>query len=336
MIKILFMTDTHGKATSPKSRLDDFPTALLDKLRWVGEYAQEIGADAVVHGGDWVDSADVSEAYIREMVKVLKDYPCTIYGIVGNHDIYGYNPETFKRTALGVAEASGVFKRLDREAARYIEKDTEVACLTGQDAIYDLDKQGTEHYYTDSTAHSEYNGKPCINIHTVHGMLVEREWPMVSCTVIDDIKDKCSADIVLTGHEHAGFGVKDTVKTLFCNPGSLARVTAAVGDVRRDVRIAEITIDGELFNVNLINVPGHIAKASNLVIDRDRLVQEKSTKENLNKFIENINRGKVRQSVNVFDAADVLGEELGIGIEVVEKAKTALSTANEELKKGED
>lgn len=334
MIKLLFITDTHGRATSPKARLDNFPETLLDKLRWVGEYAVENDIDGVIHGGDWLESPDVSEAYISEIVKVLKEYPCPIATVVGNHDIYGYNPDTFRRTPLGIAEASGVIERLYSKVPFIIEKEGEVAVLTGQDAIHDLDK-GTDYYYTDSYAHDEYHGKPCINIHTVHGMLVAKDWPMVNCTVIDDIAHKCNADIILTGHEHTGYGVVDKVETIFCNPGSLSRVTAAVGDVRRDVRMAEISIDGELFDIKLINLPGDIAKSSNLVIDRDRLVQEKSAKENLNKFIENINRGQVKKGINIFDAADTLGDELQIDKMVVEKAKLALSKAEEELKEGD-
>lgn len=333
MIKLLYITDTHGKATSPKSRLDNFPEALINKLKWVGEYAKENNIDAVLHGGDWVDSPDVSEGYIRQMATVFKDYPCPIYGIVGNHDIYGYNPDTFIRTAFGVAEGSGIFTRLYSQVPHVIEKEDGVVILTGQDAIHDLDKD-TDHYYTDSYTQEEYNGKPCINIHIVHGMLVEKKWPMVSCTVVDDIKDKCNADIILTGHEHTGFGVLDYPETTFCNPGSLSRVTASVGDVRKDVRMALIKVDGELFDIELVNLPSDIAKPANMVIDRDRLVQEKNSKENLNKFIERVTSGQVKKGVNIYDAADILGRELGLSKEVIEKSKTALSKAQEELKEG--
>lgn len=332
MIKLIYMTDTHGRATSPTSRLDNFPLVLLDKLKWVGEYAKEIKANGVLHGGDWLESPDVSEGYIGDMAKVLKEYPCPIFSIIGNHDIYGYNPDTFKRTGLGIAQVSGIFTRLYRDFPVFIEGETESVCLTGQDAIYDLDKNGNDFYYTDTPSNEYYFDKPCTDIHIVHGMLVEKDWPMVSCTVIDKIKDECAADIILTGHEHTGFSIKTCENTTFCNPGSLSRVTASVGDVRKDVRIAVITIVGSSYNIELVNLPDHIAKSANLVIDRDKLIQEKSAKENLNKFIENITKGKVAKTSDVYDAADALGEELGLDKEVIEKSKSALRKAEEELK----
>ena len=39
MIKLLFIKETQGIATKTKAMLDNFPETLLEKLRWVGEYA---------------------------------------------------------------------------------------------------------------------------------------------------------------------------------------------------------------------------------------------------------------------------------------------------------
>lgn len=325
-MKFIFITDTHGMAKNPGSRLDNFPEALLKKIEFVVNYAGEIGASGIIHGGDWLHTPDVSESFIREFSKVLSKSKCPIFGVLGNHDIYGANPATFNRTAFGIAECLNLFNRLFIDKA-YIIGD-EVA-ITGQDSHYDLDKNGAISDYTESI-----KTENAVNIHIVHGMLVEREWPMVDCTVIENIKN-CNADIILTGHEHTGFGVKTLVddfgrKKFFCNPGSLARITASVGDVRKDVRMAVITVENGDFDVELVNLPSSVVSSANEVIDIEKLRAEKENKANLDNFLNKINQASVDESFNIYEALSSISEEIADN-EVIDECRRQLEIAEEEI-----
>jgi len=88
-VKLLYLTDTHIRGTSPRSRIDDFAQALLAKLREVLSLARLHGVAAILHGGDLFDRPDVTPAVAREFLGVLRDCPCPIYGIAGNHDMFG-------------------------------------------------------------------------------------------------------------------------------------------------------------------------------------------------------------------------------------------------------
>lgn len=336
-MKLIFITDTHGMASNPGSRLDTFSEALLNKMRYIGEYAKEIEATAILHGGDWLHTPDVSESFVRELSRIVKSYPCPVYGILGNHDIYGYNPTTFNRTSFGVAEGIGLFTRLSRSNPILIENGKDRVAITGQDSYFDLDKPGHMNDYTDSTRIND-----AVNIHIVHGMLVEKEWPQVSCTTIDNVMDNNpNADIILTGHEHTGFGVKEKYseeehKVIFCNPGSLARVTAGTGDVRKDVRMAVITIEGANYDVSLVNLPLHIARPASEVLDTDKLAEEKANKENLQKFIAKMNNTTVKQDFNVYESLNRLCEDQGIDKSVEEECRQQLQKAEEAFKALED
>ena len=334
-MKLIFITDTHGMASNPGSRLDVFSEALLKKMEYIGQYAKEIGATAILHGGDWLHTPDVSESFIREIARIVHSYPCPTFGVLGNHDIYGYNPTTFNRTSLGVAEGVGVFVRLGSTPI-FLEGEGEVVALTGQDSTFDLDKPGHEGMYTDTPSHETYMGKPCTDIHIVHGMLVEKEWPQVACTVISDIKDRCAADIILTGHEHTGFGVKRYSDVTFCNPGSLARVTAGTGDVRKDVRMAVITVEGNNYDIELVNLPIDVARPASEVLDTDKLAEEKANKENLQKFITKMNNTTVQQDFNVYESLNRLCEDQDIEDKVMEECRRQLEKAEESLNTIED
>jgi len=336
-MKLIFITDTHGMASNPGSRLDVFSEAILNKLRYVGEYAKEIGATAILHGGDWLHTPDVSESFVRELSRIVKDYPCPTYGVLGNHDIYGYNPGTFNRTSFGVAEGVGVFIRLGSEPILIEEGKTKVA-ITGKDSYFDLDKPGHLSDYTCS-----HRIQKAVNIHIVHGMLVEREWPHVACTTISEVMDNNpNADIILTGHEHTGFGVKEyyrvdgNYKVIFCNPGSLARVTAGTGDVRKDVRMAVITVEGSEYDIELVNLPLEVARPSSEVLDVDKLAEEKANKENLQKFITKMNNTTVQQDFNVYESLNRLCEDQQIDERVKEECRSQLQKAEESLKALED
>ena len=51
-MRLLFLTDTHIRTASMRSRLDTILDTLEEKLREVAAQAREYHVDAVIHGGD--------------------------------------------------------------------------------------------------------------------------------------------------------------------------------------------------------------------------------------------------------------------------------------------
>lgn len=327
MQKFIYTTDIHGQASNPSCRLDDFGKTILGKLKWIGEYAKDINAECILIGGDIVNSPDVSEGYIREMAKIFREYPCRVFSVIGNHDEYGYNPDTFNRTSLGVGEGAGMFARLDK-APVIIGN----ASITGQDSVYGMEKN------IDLYARSG-RVEGLVNIHIIHGMLVERDWPMVECTTLPQVMNaNPDADLILSGHEHVGFGVKTffrpdaNTKVIFCNPGSLARVTSGTGDMKKDVSIAVITItDDKELVVDIVELPSSVAKSSNEVIDWQRVAAEKEKKKELDVFTDKVSKIDLRESASIYTTLDRIAEENGIEEDVICEARLKLQQAEEEI-----
>lgn len=329
-MKLIFITDTHGRGSNPGSRLDDYPQTVLNKFAYINTYARDIGASGIIHGGDWLETPDVTNVFIRRLVNVVRHSSCPWYGILGNHDIYGYNPDTFAKTPLGIAEEAGMFTRLFRDNPVEITDGETKVYLTGTDSHFDLDKEDTRYMYMDSARKEGH-----INIHVTHGMLLHKEWPQLKHTVIDDIKD-FNADILLSGHEHVGYGLKrlDNGK-LVCNPGSLLRVTASTGDIRKDVRFAVITVTGTEFDIELVNMPVSIARPASEVIDIEKLQNEKDSKQKLEAFVDMIGDVELDEDFDVMHNLGVIAESVDASEEVIEECRTRIQEAEEQLKKSE-
>lgn len=275
--RFVYFTDPHLRGNNPLSRKDDFVATAFKKIEWVVDYANNADA-AIICGGDWVQRPDTAPNVIAQLQRILSKAKNPIFTVLGNHDIYGYNPGTFFRTPLHIIEVAGTIKRLSAEPTVWREVQ-----LTGVDAHYDLDQHGRTIDYTEI----QENG--LAKIHVVHGFLTDHEWPHVPCTILEAVQDTM-ADLILTGHEHSGFGLYESGKKKFCNPGALLRVSASVGDVNQVVKVAKITVnsDSHQIDVKLIPLPGEVARPAEEVLDRERLLEEKRIEQVMANFTDNL------------------------------------------------
>ncbi|NLY77016.1 MAG: metallophosphoesterase, partial [Tissierellia bacterium] len=59
-MKLLFVTDTHIRGTTPQNRMDNFSETIERKLNEIKELVEEYNIDYVLHGGDLFDRPDIS------------------------------------------------------------------------------------------------------------------------------------------------------------------------------------------------------------------------------------------------------------------------------------
>lgn len=298
-MKFLFMTDTHGRTNSPISRKDDFPSAILKKMRWCVDKANDEGR-MILHGGDWVNRPDTAPTFISMMASILGLCENGVVGILGNHDIYGYNTDSFRRTPMSIVNACNQIHILPNDESVLLEGDGVRVYISGVSSHALLDKNGrTEDYCTPRKDKPKAVDE--IRIHIVHGFLTDHDWPeSVPYTKIQDVLDT-DADILLTGHEHTGYGIFTNNDTTFCNPGALGRVSAAVGDVNRSVQVADIDVFLEngcaKYNVSLVSLPDTIALPADEVLDRERLEAEKRTAQQIESFAEQIGEIEISEPI---------------------------------------
>lgn len=334
MSKIVFFTDPHVSGKTPAARLDNYPETILGKIRQVGEIAKEINADAVICGGDWFDRPDVGPNIVGRLGAILSGFTCDIFTVIGNHDVYGYNAATVTRSMLGILSGFGIVKRLTNDIP-FIVGDF---ALSGVDAAYELDRDGRVIDYTDGP---KEEGK--INVRVLHSFLDTKDWPdFVAATNIYNLPP-LNSDIILTGHEHTGYGKIVHGGTTYINPGALGRVTASVGDVNKVVQVCILeSHEGTDFTVTFRKLDYAPAEE---VIDRDRLLREKEALRSREKFLSTLANSNVLgdlatvESFNIYNALADLAAADDIPPKVVKLVQNLLATAEEEAagsKLGED
>lgn len=281
MIKFLYSTDWHAKGKSPSTRTDDYPTTIVAKITHFFQLGHELGVDAFLCGGDYFDSPYTSAEFVTHIGKTIQRElkGKTLYGVWGNHDVIGWNPQTVKRTPIGVfQEFSPFFTILERKPLTFVAKNGEKVNLSGISSYAQLDRHLTDeegnilHHRSRDYVIEETDGTP--QIHIVHGYLSPK--PIledIPHTVIDEMKHT-KATVTLMAHEHTGFPVTKIDNGLVYNPGALGRVFASHAEMNRMPKYALVTIfeDGTP-EIQPIQCP--IAKIGTECMDRSLLDAKK-------------------------------------------------------------
>lgn len=205
MCNILFIGDCHLKAVSPVSRKDSYPTAILNKLRYLSGVASTYKCNTFMLLGDVFDSPITSLPYLAEVIntfKYIKESGITVYTIVGNHDIKNNRMDSLQQTALGILISTGYVKLAPRELKL---ENTIFKCYNYPEHVEISDN---EKYYEVCVAHLYYS------FNNASDSLQE-----------DDLK-RLKYDAMILGHLHMPCDTETIHGTVLYRPGSLSRGTS--------------------------------------------------------------------------------------------------------------
>lgn len=267
MIRFLNTGDWHLRGTNPRNRIDDYVAAVEAKLRECYSLAIKWECKAMIVDGDVWDRPEVSISVLLHFAGVLKESPVEIYVTPGNHDVYGYNVATYERSSLKLLEL--------------LVPQLHVVTDPSQGVLFD----GVQLTFSPFTSKMDINGygyspegpaaatQGVYKIHVAHGMLLDHDPPFDRYTDINSVVT--CANMVLTGHDHTGYGVyKRPDGVIFCNPGAIMRIAASTTEVERPIQVALITVDDGQGSIDLI--PLQCAKPGDEVLDRSKIEAEKA------------------------------------------------------------
>lgn len=321
-MKILYMTDTHIRGTSPRSRTDDFQQAIREKIEEVINIAEREQVDLVLHGGDLFDRPNLSPAIVRDFVRLFRRFSAPILAVAGNHDIYGHNPSTVERTMLGLLDAFGAIRLVNEGERIKWEKDGVTVQISAQPFHYDLDKRER---HLDYTVQNECGADYCV--HMVHGMLVDRAISdSIPHTVVHEVWSD-SVDILLTGHYHAGFPVQYRNGKYIINPGAIARINNHRSEIKRMPQVALLDLTQEGIDVRLI--PLECAKPGEEILDRSYIEKEEFRVKQLGEFIREVKSVTDFQSINIMDIIFEMSKLHDIGDVVTSEAQRRIAIEQE-------
>lgn len=332
-MKIVYMGDLHIRGKSPRNRKDDFKETLKAKLREIFKIAEYNEAKAIICAGDIFDRPEVTNSVLLEFAALFKESPVPIYTTAGNHDIFGYNLDTYGRTSLRILE-------LLVPQFYVINDPNENVLLSDGFTSVALSFQPYDHSI-DYDGYGYSPGRPALNaykIHTAHGMLLDHD-PKVfdRYTYIGTVKTE--ADLVLTGHDHIGYGYYERSDgKKFVNCGAVPRLTASEAEIARSVQVALITvefIDGEregyYSDIELIHLRS--AKPGAEILDRSQIEAEQKRHYAMEQFatlIQTEDGGKA--VVDLEGIVESIAEKEGYTPEVVRIALEQINLARQGIR----
>jgi DNA repair protein SbcD/Mre11 len=248
-INLVWRTDVHMADRGPASRTDDWAEAVLDKLGQVRDIAREVGAAAILDGGDFFHVKSPgrnSHALIQRVAEHHANYPCPVYCTPGNHDsVYG-DYAFLHQQPLGVLYSAGVFRRLYDEHEALFEEgefvglggDQMVGGSTGFKNRFSVRVVGIPYHgsrYDMDRFHSIKRGSEDVLICVAHLLASKDGGSMFEGEDIvrySDLLDT-APDVFCFGHWHKDQGVEELGGKQFVNLGSLTRGSLSQDEVQR-------------------------------------------------------------------------------------------------------
>lgn len=340
-MKLLAFTDLHAMGRNPRARLDNYPETMARKLLEVFDIARQHKCRAILFGGDLTDVPDVASSVVRDLIHLLRQAPCPIYGVSGNsHDVWGNNPETIRRTALGIIEAAGLISLIRPGKPEFLDNGVFYIQITGQPYHPEIDRRERVLDYCVLDPEEAPEGHQHIRdpvarycIHIVHGMLRLQPFPAdVPVTLVENILPRTRADITLSGHDHIGFGVVEQGPKIACNPGALMRLSAAKEEIERPVQVALLNLTEHGCSVQLI--PLKCAAPGAEVLDRSHIEEAHARREALDESLEGVRSGGEMEALDVASIVESIAKHKDVPDPVRIEALERVAEAQEALKEG--
>lgn len=215
MSSIIFVGDLHLKGSSPISRVDDYPTVILNKLESLINTAKSFSCDKIMLLGDVFDSHITTLPYLAKVINTFRkisDAGIDVYTIVGNHDIKNNRMDSLDSSALGILISTGYLKLAPRNLTI---DDTSFNCF---------------HYPEELTN----NNESCYSVCVAHRYYeFGLSWDSLTS---EDLKS-LNYDAMILGHYHVPCDTLSIEDTLLYRPGSLSRSTSEPYNKLRTPRV---------------------------------------------------------------------------------------------------
>lgn len=329
MAKFIITGDWHWRGTNPKSRLDNYQEALTSKIREVFTLAKEHNAIAILQPGDLTHSPNINLNTVGDFTDLLTEAPVPIISIPGNHDTGCGNLDVVPRTPFGLLSRLGLIK--NAHGGLVMMDCEEEVLVSGHGFNYMTDTDKSQY------AMSKGISDTATIIHLTHGMLLEKEPGFdIRHTLISELELLPDLpDVLVVGHEHIGFGIKEITgkltgkRCLVINPGALGRLTAHIEEMERQVQVCLLTIEDGNISADLISL--QTANPGYEVLSREHIEAEQEREERMQKFLGLLSEEGQGRFLEVLDIIEDIAAREMLPEAVRNEALSRFSAAKEQL-----
>lgn len=300
MSKFLYFQDAHLKGVNPSSRTDNYYESWMQKFCEILRIAQERKVEAIIDGGDLLDTPLISNQLIDVVLDRIEEAGIPMYSMWGNHTLIGHHKETSKGTSL-----AHMFRRCkllqDIGNGMDVGKNYHIECIDYDHNIEEKLKSDGIHinapdsYWKIAIVHAFVTPKPFL--------------PSVLHVVADDIKT--NADIVLVAHYHAVWQ-KTVGKTQFIDIGCMGRCKISEANIQPQI----LLIDCEKMNLEFI--PLQSAKKGEDVFDLTKKEEQENNEKEMEVFINSLKDFK-GQELDLRGTIEYIGKEQNVERPVIDR-----------------
>ena len=278
MGKLVFVPDVHLQEHSPRSRKDNYPSVVLDKLNWIADYVNKEKATCIFLG-DIFNAVNMPIIYMYRCIEVFKKFDNVPFVIIGNHDVPRDNQELMDRSPLGLLEKVGLVCYLQHyemegrvvvEGFHYTQAIAPTKQLT--DTVKPMKKICVAHVFYESPFNQDHNltVSACVNL---------------------------GYDYYILGHDHTRYEVVEAPSYKVYRIGSLTRGTANENQLVRD-EVYILEYDTEKDEFTEVSVPCEKARE----VFKESIFQRKE--ENLINTEEVLNNLVFVSNDSIYDVLD--------------------------------
>jgi DNA repair exonuclease SbcCD nuclease subunit len=238
----------------------------------------------VLDGGDFFNDKTptrTSHRLVNRIAKLHQDYPCPVWGNVGNHDVPYSQASKLDDSALGVLFSSGVFQRCyDNHEVVFSDhaRKVRVVGVPYHGPFYDLDRfriEKQEEDYLVVMAH--------VLASPSGGSMFESE----DIIKYDDLNELApDVDVWCFGHWHKDQGIVEIAPNKWVvNIGSLTRGSLAQDDTDRIPSVASMSFSNK--GIEIEKIPLDISPAVE-VFDYAKREREETRQAVVSSFVETL------------------------------------------------
>ncbi len=321
--KFLVTNDIHWRSANPKARLDNYNEALRSKIAEIFEIASREKTNAILVAGDLTDTPGLGLTTLVDLALILKKSPCPIITIAGQHDEWGHNPETLRRTPYGMLRQLGYILDVSNEPLWWSNEKTSIR-VSGRH--YDANADRADDYYEMPPLKPD-EVLSTVTIHLAHGLILDQRPGFdLRYTLLSQVET--SANILCVGDYHPGIGVQRVGESLVINPGALGRLTAIPSELERQVQVCLITVNDNA-EITTKLIPLKSAKPGHEVLSRQHLEAQADREAQISEFLGLLAEEGESRFLEVREIVEDLAERENLPRPVVDEALKRISKARE-------
>lgn len=298
-MKFLVYTDSHFAIKTPVHRVDEnYSATLLEKLKEIYQTAENNDCECVLFLGDFYNSHRIySYDLINDIIEIIDSTELKTYSLVGQHDLAGYNMDTYSTSALCFTERHCKNLHTMWGPTKLGEKVICYPCHAYDDFNKALASPVLETDFNILAAHK----------------LITMTKAVYETYVISDFCP-CVYDLIIFGDLHTGLEVTKYEGNTIWSPGALAR--QAISEVKRKVRIGIVEVEGKECEINEIFLKSAKPAEEVFQVRHIENIRKRTQLNDSDGFIERI-QGIEMESVDIFDLLDKVAREKKVKKEVI-------------------